>query len=76
MTNAPFTAPTRDEAPATPARGLPRPLLWSLLAVALVVNALTSVLAWPLAVGVATGVLVLGSGGLLVRDHYRGRGRS
>jgi hypothetical protein len=42
-----------------------------LLVAALVVNGLTSFLAWPLAVGIASGVLALALGGWLVRDHYR-----
>jgi hypothetical protein len=64
------TTRTHDGTPA-PARGLPRPLLWALLAAALVVNVLTSFLAWPLAVGIASGVVVLASGGWLFRDHRR-----
>jgi hypothetical protein len=76
MSDAPFPATARAETPAAPVRGLPRPLLWTVLVVGLVVNALTSILSWPLAIGIVTGVIVLGVGGLLVRDHYRGRSRS
>ena len=75
MTDDPITTGPRSEAPAAPSGGLPRPLLWSLLAVVLVVNGLTSVLAWPIAVGIATGVVALALGALLVRDHYRRRPR-
>ncbi|MHA6631204.1 hypothetical protein ACU61A_37710 [Pseudonocardia sichuanensis] len=59
------------QAPA--ARGLPRPLLWVLLAVALAANALTSVSALPAAVGVVCGVAALALIALLVRDHLRRR---
>ncbi|TQM10011.1 hypothetical protein [Pseudonocardia kunmingensis] len=69
---------TRDpldprETQAPPARGLPRPLLWVLLAVALAANALTSVSALPAAVGVVCGVVALALIALLVRDHHRRR---
>jgi Flp pilus assembly protein TadB len=59
--------------PGTPARGLPRPLLWALLVVALAANALTSVSSLPAVVGVVFGVVALGLGALLVRDHLRRR---
>jgi Flp pilus assembly protein TadB len=67
--------------PATPgaqrgARGLPRPLLWVLLVVALAANAVTSISALPVAVSAAFGVLALALGALLVRDHYRRRART
>lgn len=64
--------------PATPGaqRGLPRPLLWVLLVVALAANAGTSFSALPVAVSAAFGVLVLALGALLGRDHYRRRART
>jgi hypothetical protein len=61
--------------PASPARGLPRPLLWVLLVLALAANAITSISPLPVAVGVVFGVLALALGVLLVRDHYRRRAR-
>ncbi|GAA5115293.1 hypothetical protein [Pseudonocardia adelaidensis] len=66
--------------PATPApaerRGLPRPLLWVLLAIAVAANGITSVSALPAVVGAAFGVLALVLAALLVRDHYRRRARN
>jgi hypothetical protein len=64
--------------PATPgaqraSRGLPRPLLWVLLVIALAANAISSVSSLPTVVSVAFGVLVLALGALLVRAHYRRR---
>ncbi len=73
MTSDTSTARTHD---GTPTRGFPRPLLWVLLVATLVVNGRASFLEWPLAVGIATGVLALATGGWLVRDHYRRRARS
>ena len=60
----------------TPARGLPRPLLWLLLVLAVAANAITSVSSLPTAVGVVFGVVALGLGALLVRDHFRRRART
>lgn len=73
MTNNPLD--TR-ETPAPAARGLPRPLLWVLLVVALAANALASVSSLPPVVGAVFGVVVLALGALLFRDHYRRRASS
>ena len=76
MTSDPTTPGAHTEAPAHPARGLPRPLLWVLLIAAVAANAITSVSSLPTAVGVTFGVLALAIGALLVRDHYRRRART
>lgn len=60
----------------SPARGLPRRILWVLLAVAVVANGVCSLSGLPAVVGSAFGVLALVSGWLLVRDHYRRRART
>ena len=62
--------------PVLPTRGLPRPLLWVLLGIAVVANAITSVSSLPIVVGAAFGVLAIALGALLVRDHYRRRAGS
>lgn len=56
--------------------GTRRPLLWVLLIVALVANGTTSLLGLPIVVSASPGVLALGAGALLVRDHYRRHARS
>jgi Flp pilus assembly protein TadB len=66
------TDPATPDAQREP-RGLPRPLLWVLLVIALAANAISSVSSLPTVVSVAFGVLVLALGALLVRDHYRRR---
>jgi Flp pilus assembly protein TadB len=77
MTSDPLDPGVQRETPAPPARGLPRPLLWVLLVIALAANAITSVSPLPTTVGVVFGVIALALGALLVRDHYRRRaGRS
>ena len=72
MTSDPTTPGTHSE---TPARRLPRPLLWVLLILALAANGIASLSSLPVVVGVAFGVLALALGALLVRDHYRRRAR-
>jgi uncharacterized membrane protein len=62
--------------PASPARGLPRPLLWVLFAIAVTANAITSVSSLPAVVGAAFGVVAIALGALLVRDHLRRRASS
>lgn len=66
--------------PVSPApgerRGLPRPLLWALLVIAVAANGITSVSSLPPATGAAFGVLALVLAALLVRDHYRRRARN
>ncbi|BBG02610.1 MULTISPECIES: hypothetical protein [Pseudonocardia] len=57
--------------PIAGARPLPRPLLWTLLVIALVANAGLSLSPLPAAVAAAFGVLVIGIGALLIRDHRR-----
>ena len=73
-------APAMTGEPVSPApaqrRGLPRPLLWLLLAIALAANGVTSVSSLPPVVGAGFGVLALGLAALLVRDHYRRRPRN
>lgn len=59
----------------TPARGVPRRLLWVLLVVAVVANGISAVAALPV-LGSAFGVVALLLGALLVRDHYRRRVRT
>lgn len=76
MTSDPLDPRVQRETPAPAARGLPRPLLWVLLVIALAANALTSVSSLPAAVGVVFGVVALALGALLVRDHYRRRART
>ncbi len=68
MTSDPATPGTHGEAPA---RGLPRPLLWVLLVVAVAANGIASLSSLPVAVGATFGVIALALGALLVRDHYR-----
>jgi hypothetical protein len=72
MTDHPTAPAPRSE---TPTRGLPRPLLWVLLVVALAANGITSLAGLPLALTATLGVLALALGALLVRDHYRRRAR-
>jgi hypothetical protein len=62
--------------PDSPARGLPRPLLWVLLGIAVTANAVASTSSLPSVVGVVFGVVALGLGALLVRDHLRRRASS
>jgi Flp pilus assembly protein TadB len=76
MTCDPLDPGAHREAPAPPARGLRRPLLWVFLVIALTANAVTSVSSLPTAVGVSFGVVALALGALLVRDHYRHRART
>jgi hypothetical protein len=70
MTSDPATPGTHGEASAAPARGLPRPLLWVLLVVAVAANGISSLSSLPVAVGATFGVIALALGALLVRDHY------
>ncbi|MBP2364430.1 hypothetical protein [Pseudonocardia parietis] len=72
MSSTPTTTGTHHD---TPARGVPRRLLWVLLAAAVVANGICSLAGLPF-VGSAFGVLALVAGGLLVRDHYRRRART
>lgn len=67
---------TNSGTPATPARGLPRPLLWGLVALAVIANGLSSLSPLPTAVGATFGIIALTLGALLIRDHYRPRSRS
>ncbi|WP_226350253.1 hypothetical protein [Pseudonocardia sp. ICBG601] len=60
---------TADDRTA-PSRPPSRPLLWTLLVVALAANAGLSLAALPVAAAVP-GLLVLVTGALLVRDHRR-----
>jgi len=55
---------------------LPRPVLWGVLAVAVVVNAITSMSSLSPVIGVAFGVLALATAGLLLRDHLQRRARA
>jgi hypothetical protein len=73
MTSDPVDPGAPRETQAPPALGRRRPLLWVLLGIALVANAVTSVSSLPTAVGVTFGVVALALGALLVRDHYRAR---
>jgi hypothetical protein len=75
MSGGPTTSTTHSESAAAPARGLPRPLLWVLLVVAVAANGTTSLLGLPLVVSATLGVLALALGALLVRDHYQRRTR-
>ncbi len=59
--------------PAAPQRRSTRPLLWTLLALSLTANGITSTSSLPAAVGIAFGLLALVLGAALVRDHYRRR---
>lgn len=65
-----------NTAAGSPPRRLPRGLVWVLLLLAVAANAGASLFSLPIAVGVAFGVVALGLGALLVRDHYRRRTRS
>lgn len=58
-----------------PSNSTTRLLLWVLVIIALAANAITS-LAGLTAVSVVLGVVTLGLGALLVRDHLRRRVRS
>ena len=62
--------------PASPERGLPRPLLWVLLVIAATANVVTSISAPSAVVGAAFGVVAIALGALLVRDHLRRRASS
>jgi hypothetical protein len=68
-----------DDLPRTPAdspKAAPsgRPaLLWSALVMALVLNTLSSVAGWPLPVQLATGVVTLSCGALLIARRVRRR---
>ena len=76
----PYALPDhRDDVPATPGRppeaaaaGRPA-LLWAALAVALALNALSSIAGWPLPLQLATGVVTLVCGGLLITRRVRRR---
>jgi hypothetical protein len=70
------TATTVDTAAGAPPRGLSRGLVWVLLILAVAANASASLFSLPIAVGVVFGVIALGLGALLVRDHYRRRTRT
>lgn len=67
------STPTTDH--DTPARGVPRRLLWVVLVLAVVANGISAVAALPV-VGSAFGVVAVVLGALLVRDHYRRRART
>jgi hypothetical protein len=51
-------------------------LLWVLLGIAVTANAVASTSSLPSVVGVVFGVVALGLGALLVRDHLRRRASS
>jgi hypothetical protein len=53
-----------------------RPVLWVLLIVSAIGNAISSGIGLHPAVGIAFGVLTLGFVAALVADHYRRRGQS
>ena len=76
----PYALPDRrDDVPATPGRtpeaapaGRPT-LLWPALVTALVLNAISSIAGWPLPVQLATGVVTLSCGALLIARRIRRR---
>jgi hypothetical protein len=62
--------------PSAPQRRSMRPLLWTLLAISVTANGITSTTSLPPAVGIAFGLLALVLGAVLIRDHYRARRRA
>ena len=74
----PYRIPSSSESTAAPARtpGRLRPALWGLLIVSALANAISSGIGLHPAVGIAFGVLTLGSAAALIAGHYRRRRQS
>jgi hypothetical protein len=71
-----ITSESESTGPRVRTTGLLRPVLWVLLIVSAMGNAISSGVGLHPAVGIAFGVLTLGFVAALVADHYRRRRQS